>query len=118
MDAFCDLKISKKLGVIHVYNYVLKILNAEHDKDDKGWRCWKTGTFFDVSWATEDFQSTKECEGLRLVGLMTIGAPDYSGCRTEDFETLKRCRAEAGVFIVPYRNNIEILKVYIYDIYI
>ena len=37
----------------------------------------------------------EECEGLRLVGLMTIGAPDYSGCRTEDFETLKRCRAEA-----------------------
>lgn len=37
-----------------------------------------------------------ECEGLRLVGLMTIGAPDYSGCRTEDFETLKKCREEAA----------------------
>eukprot|EP00438_Fugacium_kawagutii_P017012 Skav225421 [mRNA] locus=scaffold680:80745:84851:- [translate_table: standard] len=50
------------------------------------------------------------------VGLMTIGAPDYSGCRTEDgqgsagatrepemwsgyqldFETLKKCREEAA----------------------
>eukprot|EP00434_Breviolum_minutum_P010857 symbB.v1.2.009572.t1/scaffold609.1/size185969/2 len=27
---------------------------------------------------------------------MTIGAPDYSGCRTEDFETLKKCREEAA----------------------
>merc|ERR1711865_1159973 len=37
-----------------------------------------------------------ECEGLELAGLMTIGAPDYSGCRTEDFETLHRCRREAA----------------------
>ena len=33
---------------------------------------------------------------------MTIGAPDYSGCRTEDFETLKRCREEAtGSLAIP-----------------
>eukprot|EP00931_Biecheleriopsis_adriatica_P087767 TRINITY_DN62194_c0_g1_i1.p1 TRINITY_DN62194_c0_g1~~TRINITY_DN62194_c0_g1_i1.p1 ORF type:complete len:266 (-),score=67.43 TRINITY_DN62194_c0_g1_i1:44-772(-) len=38
----------------------------------------------------------KECEGLQLAGLMTIGAPDYSGCRTEDFETLRKCRDEAA----------------------
>lgn len=38
----------------------------------------------------------RECEGLELAGLMTIGAPDYSGCRTEDFETLKRCRDEVA----------------------
>jgi hypothetical protein len=37
-----------------------------------------------------------ECEGLELAGLMTIGAPDYSGCRTEDFETLHRCRCEVA----------------------
>merc|ERR1711879_518220 len=37
-----------------------------------------------------------ECEGLELAGLMTIGAPDYSGCRTEDFETMKRCRDEVA----------------------
>merc|ERR1711879_840258 len=37
-----------------------------------------------------------ECEGLELAGLMTIGAPDYSGCRTEDFETLRRCRDEVA----------------------
>lgn len=37
-----------------------------------------------------------ECEGLELAGFMTIGAPDYSGCRTEDFETLIRCRSEAA----------------------
>merc|ERR1712216_28945 len=35
-----------------------------------------------------------EGERLELAGLMTIGAPDYSGCRVEDFETLKRCREE------------------------
>eukprot|EP00927_Polykrikos_kofoidii_P082769 TRINITY_DN8313_c0_g1_i2.p1 TRINITY_DN8313_c0_g1~~TRINITY_DN8313_c0_g1_i2.p1 ORF type:complete len:287 (-),score=44.69 TRINITY_DN8313_c0_g1_i2:103-963(-) len=37
-----------------------------------------------------------ECRGLELAGLMTIGAPDYSGCRTEDFETLHKCRAEVA----------------------
>mmetsp|Transcript_62116 Transcript_62116/g.173492 ORF Transcript_62116/g.173492 Transcript_62116/m.173492 type:complete len:243 (+) Transcript_62116:71-799(+) len=37
-----------------------------------------------------------ELTGLELVGLMTIGAPDYSGCRTEDFESLHKCRAEAA----------------------
>merc|ERR1711907_459971 len=37
-----------------------------------------------------------KCERLQLAGLMTIGAPDYSGCRTEDFETLHRCRSEAA----------------------
>merc|ERR1711976_1048748 len=40
-----------------------------------------------------------ECEGLELAGLMTIGAPDYSGCRTEDFETLHRCRADVAAAI-------------------
>lgn len=37
-----------------------------------------------------------ECEGLQLAGLMTIGAPDYSGCRTEDFQTLHQCRHECA----------------------
>jgi len=37
-----------------------------------------------------------ECEGLQLAGLMTIGAPDYSGCRTEDFEKMHRCRRECA----------------------
>jgi len=41
----------------------------------------------------------KECEGLELAGLMTIGAPDYSGCRTEDFATLMKCREEAAAAI-------------------
>ena len=27
-------------------------------------------------------------EHLRLRGLMTIGAPDYSGCRSEDFQLM------------------------------
>ncbi|CAK9050538.1 unnamed protein product [Durusdinium trenchii] len=49
-----------------------------------------------------------ECEGLRLVGLMTIGAPDYSGCRTEDFETLKRCRAEAAAAIGVETDALEL----------
>eukprot|EP00392_Amoebophrya_sp_AT5.2_P012756 g12863.t1 len=34
----------------------------------------------------------EDCPRLRLRGLMTIGAPDYSGCRTEDFELLHRCK--------------------------
>merc|ERR1711957_845737 len=34
----------------------------------------------------------EQCKALELVGLMTIGGPDYSGCRTEDFEALHRCR--------------------------
>ena len=34
----------------------------------------------------------KECPGLRLVGFMTIGMPDYSGARMEDFERLQACR--------------------------
>lgn len=33
----------------------------------------------------------EECAALDLAGLMTIGAPDYSGCRTEDFDTLHQC---------------------------
>ncbi|CAK0804882.1 unnamed protein product [Prorocentrum cordatum] len=39
---------------------------------------------------------SRELRGLELAGLMTIGAPDYSGCRTEDFETLRTCRAQAA----------------------
>ncbi|CAD7954973.1 unnamed protein product [Amoebophrya sp. A25] len=34
----------------------------------------------------------KECPHLRLKGLMTIGAPDYSGCRTQDFAFMKECQ--------------------------
>eukprot|EP00930_Biecheleria_cincta_P007874 TRINITY_DN109168_c0_g1_i1.p1 TRINITY_DN109168_c0_g1~~TRINITY_DN109168_c0_g1_i1.p1 ORF type:complete len:244 (+),score=52.81 TRINITY_DN109168_c0_g1_i1:225-956(+) len=41
----------------------------------------------------------QDCSGLQLAGLMTIGAPDYSGCRTEDFETLRRCRDESAAAI-------------------
>jgi len=40
-----------------------------------------------------------ECKALELAGLMTIGAPDYSGCRTEDFDTLHRCREEAAAAV-------------------
>merc|ERR1719330_1042461 len=40
-----------------------------------------------------------ECQGLELAGLMTIGAPDYSGCRTEDFEALHRCREEVAAVL-------------------
>ncbi|CAD7923245.1 unnamed protein product [Amoebophrya sp. A120] len=36
----------------------------------------------------------KTCPNLRLKGLMTIGAPDYSGCRTEDFALLQSCRKQ------------------------
>mmetsp|Transcript_65389 Transcript_65389/g.156350 ORF Transcript_65389/g.156350 Transcript_65389/m.156350 type:complete len:276 (-) Transcript_65389:18-845(-) len=37
-----------------------------------------------------------QCEALEIAGLMTIGAPDYSGCRTEDFELLHTtCREVA-----------------------
>merc|ERR1712113_626680 len=39
----------------------------------------------------------KECERLELAGLMTIGAPDYSGCRVEDFETMQACRREVAL---------------------
>ena len=35
----------------------------------------------------------RECPRLQLAGLMTIGAPDYSGCRSEDFELMLACRA-------------------------
>lgn len=37
-----------------------------------------------------------ECPGLQLGGLMTIGAPDSSGCRAVDFETLRQCRVDAA----------------------
>merc|ERR1712194_931028 len=40
-----------------------------------------------------------QCSALQLAGLMTIGAPDYSGCRSEDFEMLRSCRAEAAAAI-------------------
>ncbi len=36
-----------------------------------------------------------ECKFLELRGLMTIGAPDYSGCRTEDFELMAECKSLA-----------------------
>merc|ERR1719401_2021929 len=42
---------------------------------------------------------SKECPALELVGLMTIGAPDYSGCRSKDFETLHRCRSEVAAAV-------------------
>merc|ERR1712176_1097334 len=39
---------------------------------------------------------TRQCERLELAGLMTIGAPDYSGCRVEDFETMQACRRQVA----------------------
>ena len=36
--------------------------------------------------------ATELKDRLTLKGLMTIGAPDYSGCRAEDFELLLRCK--------------------------
>lgn len=36
---------------------------------------------------------TEKMPNLRLAGLMTIGAPDYSGCRVEDFRLMHECRA-------------------------
>merc|ERR1711879_449308 len=50
----------------------------------------------------------EECEGLELAGLMTTGAPDYSGCRTEDFETLHRCRDEAAAAIGIEASTLEL----------
>jgi len=49
-----------------------------------------------------------ECEGLELAGLMTIGAPDYSGCRTEDFERLHRCRQEVAAALSVDLATIEL----------
>merc|ERR1719343_1382387 len=48
-----------------------------------------------------------ECSGLELAGLMTIGAPDYSGCRTEDFETLHKCREDAAAAIGVQATSLE-----------
>ena len=36
----------------------------------------------------------EECPRLKLCGLMTIGAPDYSGCRTEDFELMRKLKEQ------------------------
>lgn len=49
-----------------------------------------------------------ECEALELAGLMTIGAPDYSGCRSEDFETLHRCREEVAQAISVEPESLEL----------
>jgi len=50
----------------------------------------------------------KECEHLELAGLMTIGAPDYSGCRAEDFETLHRCRQEVAEAVGIKEEDLEL----------
>lgn len=50
----------------------------------------------------------RECAGLQLVGLMTIGAPDYSGCRTEDFETLRQCRREVADALAISPEDLEL----------
>jgi len=49
-----------------------------------------------------------ECEGLELAGLMTIGAPDYSGCRVEDFRTMHECRKEAAELLGVEVGNLEL----------
>lgn len=50
----------------------------------------------------------KDCDALELAGLMTIGAPDYSGCRTEDFQTLHRCRQEVAVALDLEPSSLEL----------
>lgn len=50
----------------------------------------------------------RECEHLELAGFMTIGAPDYSGCRTEDFETLHTCRREAAAALTMEEEGLEL----------
>lgn len=49
-----------------------------------------------------------ECKGLELAGLMTIGAPDYSGCRVEDFQTLHQCRGEAAALLGVSVESLEL----------
>merc|ERR1740121_1727509 len=49
-----------------------------------------------------------DCGSLELAGLMTIGAPDYSGCRTEDFETLHRCRSEVAAALECEAASLEL----------
>lgn len=50
----------------------------------------------------------EHCPSLKFVGLMTIGAPDYSGCRTEDFETLHRCRDEVAAELSVDASTLEL----------
>mmetsp|Transcript_104508 Transcript_104508/g.184350 ORF Transcript_104508/g.184350 Transcript_104508/m.184350 type:complete len:277 (+) Transcript_104508:39-869(+) len=50
----------------------------------------------------------REFTGLHLAGLMTIGAPDYSGCRIEDFEALKKCRREVATAIGVDVDSLEL----------
>jgi len=38
----------------------------------------------------------QNCPGLEFGGLMTIGMPDYSGCRAEDFLSLKAARDQCA----------------------
>jgi hypothetical protein len=50
----------------------------------------------------------EQCPGLQLAGLMTIGAPDYSGCRTEDFDTLRTCQSEVAADIGVEVSTLEL----------
>eukprot|EP00397_Hematodinium_sp_SG-2012_P044925 GEMP01050303.1.p1 GENE.GEMP01050303.1~~GEMP01050303.1.p1 ORF type:complete len:236 (+),score=63.89 GEMP01050303.1:79-786(+) len=45
---------------------------------------------------------------LRLLGLMTIGAPDFSGCRTEDFECLHRCKSQVEESLQGLQDPLEL----------
>lgn len=49
-----------------------------------------------------------DCKGLEIAGLMTIGAPDYSGCRTEDFEVLRKCQREVAAEIGVSIDDLEL----------
>jgi len=49
-----------------------------------------------------------ECKSLELAGLMTIGAPDYSGCRGEDFELLHKCRSELATALGVEIDSLEL----------
>merc|ERR1712113_902050 len=53
-------------------------------------------------------ESKNGVDAAEVAGLMTIGAPDYSGCRTEDFQTLHRCRDEAAEAIGVESASLEL----------
>jgi pyridoxal phosphate enzyme (YggS family) len=48
------------------------------------------------------------CLSLRLAGLMTIGFPDYSGCRSEDFECLHKCREQVADALKQDLSSLEL----------
>eukprot|EP00899_Mesostigma_viride_P021263 jgi/Mesvir1/29138/Mv18435-RA.1 len=50
---------------------------------------------------------SSQCPGLKLVGLMTIGMPDYSS-RPEDFRCLSDCRRQVGSALGLLEQDLEL----------